>query len=201
MTVDTSVIFWPTFVDVLVSMLMIFLLVHFLQTGLSLDDVKARIAYSRRAEFIKVFSQEFAREIEDETVSVDAQLNLLQIRFSDKILFESGDYVLQERGVKVLQRCAKIFNRVGNSAYEQIQVEGHTDNVGSAETNWELSTRRAISVVQLFAGTGQLDPQKLSANGYAFYKPRVPNTTPKNRALNRRIEIRIVFFIQKGESR
>jgi chemotaxis protein MotB len=46
-----------------------------------------------------------------------------------------------------------------------------------------------------------MDPKKLSANGYAFYRPLFPNTTAEGRARNRRIEIRVIFSVPKQEKR
>ena len=75
-------------------------------------------------------------------------------------------------------------------------VQGHTDNVpiSSARynSNWELSTARAVSVVKYFIEVKGLDPTRFSATGYGEYQPLLDNTTPENRAINRRVDILIV---------
>ena len=74
-----------------------------------------------------------------------------------------------------------------------IRVEGHTDNVpirtSRYASNWELSTARASAVVALLIGTIGIDPARLSAAGYGEFHPRVPNSSPENRARNRRIDL------------
>ena len=73
-----------------------------------------------------------------------------------------------------------------------IAVEGNTDNVpikgGAFPSNWELSTARASGVVR-FLISGGVDPERLSAIGYADLRPIASNETAAGRALNRRVEI------------
>jgi len=80
----------------------------------------------------------------------------------------------------------------------QIRIEGHTDDLpihnSVFPSNWELSSARAISVLRYFIQKG-IEPQRLAAVGYGEYHPLVPNTSPENRARNRRVEI----YIQKKE--
>ena len=75
------------------------------------------------------------------------------------------------------------------------QVAGHTDNVPIKSkrfrSNWDLSTARAVEVVNFMITSG-LDAKRLSAAGYADQSPVVPNDTPDNMAKNRRIEITLV---------
>ena len=75
----------------------------------------------------------------------------------------------------------------------QIRVEGHTDDVPIHTplfaSNWELSTARATTVVQLLIEAGGLDPARLAAAGYAEYRPRLPNDSSDHRARNRRVDI------------
>jgi chemotaxis protein MotB len=72
-------------------------------------------------------------------------------------------------------------------------VEGHTDNIpihtAKFYSNWELSTARATNVLQYFIARGNFAPDRLSAAGYGEYKPAAPNTSERNRALNRRVDI------------
>jgi len=200
-TIDTSIIFWPSFVDMLTSVLMIFLLAYFLQTTLGLEDVEAQILRQSQEQFAGVFTQEFAGEIGQNTVGIRQSLNLIQITFSDRILFQSGEYNLQPNGRAALRRCASIFKKAAKSGYKQIQVEGHTDDqpvthFGYPRDNWELSAGRAISVVKFFVDETSLDPKLFSATGYSEYQPVDPS--PGGRAKNRRIEIRVFFETPSG---
>jgi chemotaxis protein MotB len=75
----------------------------------------------------------------------------------------------------------------------QVKVQGHTDNVAirtaQFPSNWELSSIRAVMVVRALVELYGVPPQNLSAVGYADSRPVVENTTPENRAKNRRVEI------------
>ena len=77
-----------------------------------------------------------------------------------------------------------------------IVVEGHTDNVGVGKslqsiypTNWELSTARATAVVRFLQDKAEINPERLSAVGFSYYKPIADNDTEDGRAQNRRIEL------------
>jgi flagellar motor protein MotB len=191
-------------VDMLTSVLMIFLLIYFIQTTLGHKDLEAEMVRRNQGAFAIGFRQNFSKEIADRTVSVEQGLNLIQITFSDKILFPQGQYELQTAGKDVLRRCATIFNNSAQSGVRQIQVEGHTDDIvlnspTYPHDNWELSTGRAISVVKFLVEHG-LKEGLLSANGYAANRPKDPRDTKEARDLNRRIEIRVVFSTP-GEKR
>jgi chemotaxis protein MotB len=78
-------------------------------------------------------------------------------------------------------------------------VEGHTDDVPIGlvfiekyPTNWELSAARAVGVVRFLQEKGWLEPKRLSAVGYSYYKPVASNDTAEGRRQNRRIEIILV---------
>ena len=72
-------------------------------------------------------------------------------------------------------------------------MEGHSDDQpirsGNYPSNWDLSIRRAVSVVRLFVESGGIPPERLSAVGYGDSRPVVPNDSHDHRARNRRVEI------------
>ncbi len=78
-----------------------------------------------------------------------------------------------------------------------IRVEGNADDLPVATdrfpSNWELSTARAVSVVNYLSSQGGISPKRLSAAGYADTRPKVPNLSPYNRQLNRRVDIILTF--------
>ena len=84
-----------------------------------------------------------------------------------------------------------------------VRVEGHTDDVpirtALFDSNWDLSTARATRVVRLLIEEGGLDPERLSAAGYAEHRPRLPNTTAAARARNRRVDIVILELVMGNE--
>ena len=111
----------------------------------------------------------------------------------DKILFNTGSVVINDRGKELL---AKIADSLRDNLNQKILVEGHTDNVGIGTelrqrfpTSWELSTARATAVARFLQEVTGLEPERLSACGYSFYRPLAPNDTEEGRRQNRRIEI------------
>lgn len=73
---------------------------------------------------------------------------------------------------------------------KHVRVEGHTDNIGSADYNKKLSAQRAQSVVQWLANHG-IAKERLTAQGMGKEQPMVPNDSDANRAINRRVEFHI----------
>lgn len=113
----------------------------------------------------------------------------IQLTLNDSLLFRSGSATVTTEGRALLARVGRVIRTIGR----RIRVEGHSDNVPIATnrypSNWELSTERAIQVVQYFIEQGNIDPRLLSAVGYADVKPRAANDSDAGRAKNRRVEI------------
>ena len=197
--------YWPALIDLVTSVLIVFLFTTFLQTHLNVKNLEALRAQSRQQKFMSVFRQEFGPEIAKGAVEMLPTLDFLQITFGDGVLFDNKEHQLQEQGRAVLQRCAWVIREAGGSDFKQIQVEGHTDNRPLKQSkypsnNWELSTARAVSVVQFLSSEGRLPPEVFSASGYESYRPVAPNDSPAGRASNRRIELRIFFAGQKRQA-
>ncbi|HEV7588546.1 MAG TPA: OmpA family protein [Longimicrobium sp.] len=197
-TVDTRVNFWPALIDMLTSLLMFFLLVYFVERDFSQAGAELAIARQKQARFAEEFHREFGPEIRAGQVMDTASLGLLQIRFGDGVLFDTGEYGLRPQGQALLTRLAAVFQTLdagrGSPLYDQVQIEGHTDTVTLASPeypadNWELSTARALAVLKFLSRDVRppLDEARLSANGYAHTRPIGDSRR------NRRIEIRIVF--------
>ena len=123
------------------------------------------------------------------SVHVAIEQRGLAIRvLTDSLLFSSGSATLQNQGQPLLTEIGALLNV---DHVHPIAVEGNTDNVpisGTFPSNWELSTARASSVVR-FLIARDVNPQRLSATGYADQHPIATNSTPAGRALNRRVEI------------
>jgi len=124
-----------------------------------------------------------------ENISVLSDERGIVIRVLDKAFFDEGKAELKEGAKSALDKIVPIISGVEN----HIRIEGHTDNVpintSEFKSNWELSVRRATEVVRYFIEKRGLPPERISATGYAEYRPISQNNSPKNRALNRRIEI------------
>lgn len=189
---------WPAMLDLITSTLMVFMLVTTLQLAFGNDDMEAALTRSKQEKFLLEFRREFGREIDRHDIRVERRLNFIQVLFSDGVLFQLGDHHLQAGGKRLLARCAHVFAQAGSSGYEQIQVEGHTDNVPLDRSkypsnNWELSTARALSVVEFLSREEPSFSSILSANGYSSNRPIADNRSRAGRNLNRRIEIRLFF--------
>jgi flagellar motor protein MotB len=206
-TPDGDTNFWPGFIDVFVSVLMIFFLISFLRLVINTEAFEILKVKSYQEQFAQEFASEFEDEIKQGKIKIITRGNLQQITFSSEVLFNSGEAQLLRRGKRLLGRLAFILGDVEQRAkFKQIQIEGHTDNVpikGNLKkrfhSNWELSAQRAINVVIYFHGFIDDDiiglKRKLfSGTGYADLRPVAPNTTKEGKALNRRIEIRMVYF-------
>jgi len=104
------------------------------------------------------------------------------------IYFEFDKSVLLYSSFMELGKLLEYLNK-----YKRIKIEiiGHTDNVGSREYNVKLSEARAKAVTNYLVAKG-VNEFRLEYKGYGSYQPIVPNTTPQNRALNRRVEFLIL---------
>ena len=111
------------------------------------------------------------------------------ITFEDFLLFDFGKADINPGGLAFLDKMATLIHKIPHP----VRVEGHTDNIpihtARFPSNWELSIARAVSVVKYFAGSGKINPQRLSAVGYGDTRPLVANDSPANRTRNRRVEI------------
>jgi chemotaxis protein MotB len=132
-----------------------------------------------------------------ENISVLSDERGVVIRVLDKAFFDEGKAELKDGAKGALDKIVPIIKSVDN----HVRIEGHTDNVPinthEFKSNWELSVRRATEVVRYFVEKRGLPPDRISATGYAEYRPIVQNNSPKNKSLNRRIEIIVVKSNEK----
>jgi chemotaxis protein MotB len=130
--------------------------------------------------------------INDPDIEVNVEKGVVYISLSDKVLFKTGSYEISTRAREILGKVAKVIN--GKPDFEAM-VEGHTDNVpyrsGVLLDNWDLSVKRATSIVRALQDLG-IAPERLVAAGRGEYVPLVPNTTAENRATNRRTRILVL---------
>jgi len=102
--------------------------------------------------------------------------------------FETGKADLEEDSYKVLDELVAYLNRKED---ERIELQGHTDNVGSAKSNLILSEARANTVRTYLISKG-IDPNRVTAKGYGLTVPIADNKTEEGRAQNRRTEVKIL---------
>lgn len=187
--------FWPTVIDMITSILIIFLLINFLDTLLNQHNMDLMIIEKKQEAFMKNFQKEFKGEIKKGNIQVTPYLEELKITFSDQVLFRQGESEIEIRGEYMLRRCGRVFLKTKSMGISQIQVEGHTDDEPFNDSkyprdNWELSTARALRVVKFFQTTFPDLPQDVfSANGYEANRP----IDGASQDENRRIEIKVIF--------
>ncbi len=126
-------------------------------------------------------------------ISVNMNIEGIIISLSDALAFEPGSAELRPEATQTLHEIAKVLQTTDN----RVRIEGHTDNVPTNSplypTNWELSTQRAVSIVRYLLEHEGIAAQRLSAAGYAEFKPVAENDNRGNRALNRRADIVIIY--------
>ncbi|MDI6792359.1 MAG: OmpA family protein [bacterium] len=114
----------------------------------------------------------------------------LVISLLNKIVFDSGKTQIKPEAREVLGKVAEIANRYSN---RPLLIEGHTDNIpintAQFPSNWELSVLRAATILRYLISNHEVNPEQLSAAGYAEYRPVDSNETGEGRERNRRVEI------------
>ena len=114
------------------------------------------------------------------------------VSLSDKLLFKSGSFSLDDKGKSAIIKVAEVLNKQTDIT---IVVEGHTDNKqyvnpkGEIKNNWDLSAMRAAAVTAIMVNEGKLDPKRAVAEGHSEFYPIEVNDTPEGRSKNRRTEL------------
>jgi chemotaxis protein MotB len=130
-----------------------------------------------------------------EDVSIKLEKGFVYVDLSDKILFnsDSNSYTVSDKAKTVLGRLARVMN---DQPDLEFMVEGHTDSVAYPQDilpdNWDLSVKRATSVVRILQNEYHISPLRMTAAGRSEYIPVAPNDTPEGRAANRRTRIIIL---------
>lgn len=112
-----------------------------------------------------------------------------EIKLKKEVHFLHGSAEILPDSMAILEEAADVLR--SKPDLTNIEVQGHTDDSGTPEYNMRLSADRANAVRDVFIRNG-VDASRLSAHGYGQDKPLVPNTSPKNRAKNRRVQLVII---------
>jgi chemotaxis protein MotB len=128
---------------------------------------------------------------ESEGLKVSERGGKVYVSMDEKLLFQSGRWVVDAKGVNAIRELSKVL---ATTKDVDIVVEGHTDNVpytgsGNILDNWDLSVKRATSIVRILLENKDIDPAKVSASGRSEYCPIETANTKEARQANRRIEI------------
>lgn len=141
-----------------------------------------------QAELEKALAPEIKRHVAD----IKPKKEGLVVSLREMGFYESGSSTMRASSVEAVDRLAKVII----PRTESLRIEGHTDNIpihnSHFPSNWELSTARATELVRMFIVRYRVEPNRLSAAGFAEFHPVDDNDTPEGRALNRRIDIVIL---------
>lgn len=114
------------------------------------------------------------------------------VSMDEKLLFKSGSWTVDQRGVQAIRNIADVLEQ---NTDINIMIEGHTDNVpynsksGQIQDNWDLSVKRATSIVKILLDNSSIDPKRVTASGRGEFYPLDLSNTAEARQKNRRTEI------------
>lgn len=131
----------------------------------------------------------------DDAVKVEITEKGIAIMLRDPVGFASGSADLKEQGKEILKDVSDVIK---SNPDLKVRVEGHTDDVpihsAKYASNWQLSSARSLSVVELLSSSTGISPANMSATGYGEFRPLIPNTSAENRSKNRRIQIFVDYI-------
>ena len=129
--------------------------------------------------------------LENNGLTITMRQGKVYVSLDEKLLFKSGSIVVDPAGVSALKKLATILEQ---NPDVNITIEGHTDNVpltasASMQDNWDLSVKRATSIIRILLANGKIAPERLTAAGRGEFVPVDAANTPTARQKNRRTEI------------
>lgn len=132
-----------------------------------------------------------AHEIASDVMDIMRAGNVTVVRFPDKVSFPSGSGEFKDGFLPILTKFLSVLEESEGS----ILISGHTDDIPIStdqyRSNWDLSASRATSVAHYILEYTDIDPGRITVQGFADSRPLVPNTNFDSRSKNRRVEITI----------
>ena len=128
---------------------------------------------------------------EGKGLTVEQRNGKVYVSMENKLLFKSGSWAIGSEGRVAIEQLGSVL---ADNPEIAVLIEGHTDNDpfssgGPIENNWDLSTKRATSIVQILSENARINPESLTAAGRGEYAPIASNDTKEGKAKNRRIEV------------
>ncbi len=160
----------------------------------SIRVVELESIISRKDSLVTALKQSISKALiglEGEGLSIEQRNGKVYISLEEDLLFASGKYEVNSRGVTALNKLAAALAPQKDL---EILVEGHTDSIplsgkGLVRDNWDLSVMRATNVVKVLTNNKDLNPLQLTAAGRSEFAPISSNATNEGRSANRRIEM------------
>ena len=166
----------------------------------SLSQPQAQDAETEKDEAVAASSQDvqqlqqqlestMGQEVRNHEVVMRVTAEGFVVSLNELGFFDSGKAELLPGAAEKIERIAKVL-----SLHKlELRVEGNSDDqpihTPEFRSNWELSTARAMAVMQLLVDDSGFDPRKISVLGYGQYRPIADNTTPEGRRMNRRVDL------------
>lgn len=168
-----------------------------LQAELGKRDQRLReleSALRRKDEAVKALKNKVMSALtgfEGNGLSISTKNGKVYVSMDEKLLFKSGSYTVDQRGIQALGQLSKVL---AQNTDINVMIEGHTDNVpyngtGALKDNWDLSVKRATSIVRIIIRNKGIAPKRLTVAGRSKYIPVETNSTSVGRSKNRRTEI------------
>lgn len=165
-----------------------------------LDKKNARLAELERildaqkeiVEDLKSKVSEALLGYENNGLTVALKNGKVYVSLDEELLFKSAKWDIDAAGKSALKKLAGVLEK---NPSIQVTIEGHTDNVpynpgsGQLQDNWDLSVKRATTVVRVLLEGSRIDPKRLTASGRSEYLPVDNRNTPEARQMNRRTEV------------
>lgn len=164
-----------------------------------LDDRNKRLVelesmLSRKDSIVKALKDKVSAALkgfEGDGLTIEQKNGKVYVSLDEKLLFKSGRWDVDPNGKKALNKLAEVLEKNEDI---NVMIEGHTDDVpyggnGNVSDNWDLSVKRATSIVKILLDNSKIDPKRLTAAGRGEFMPIDPAKTTEARTKNRRTEI------------
>jgi len=156
------------------------------------EAMAAQHAQQMAKEEAEELKQELASAIGDGLIEIEGFNDRVLIRIREKGSFGSGKANLKPAFEPILEQIAQVLNQRDG----HFIIAGHTDDIpietNKFRSNWDLSAKRAATVVHFFIQRGDIDPERMEIRAHSDNQPLVPNDSWENRAQNRRVEISVL---------
>ena len=137
---------------------------------------------------------ELRRQTAGTGVDVQRDGDVIKLNLPDGVTFDFNRTEVKPQFYPALNSIAQTIGQYNQTI---VEITGHTDNVGTLAANQTVSERRAQSVAAYLAGQG-VQQVRMETRGYNYQYPVASNDTEQGRALNRRVEIRLIPVQQGG---
>lgn len=146
------------------------------------------IAGAAIGDYMDEQEKQFREELSGSGIDIVREGDNLRLIMPSNITFAFGQSYITSGFYSTLDDIVKVLNKFDKTL---LSIEGHTDSIGSEQSNQLLSEKRAESVKYYLVKQGVLDT-RLKTTGYGELRAIADNKTEQNRALNRRVEIQII---------